>query len=54
MKAASVEATTTSENAPGRFIIRREGNARNRPSDRVPEKMKIVRFFGGQLCGTKS
>ena len=25
-----------------------------RPSDRVLEKMKIVRFFGGKLCGTKS
>ena len=27
----------------------------NRPSGRVREKMKIVRFnFGGELCGTKS
>ena len=27
----------------------------SRPSERVREKkMKIVRFFGGELCGTKS
>ena len=30
MKGASVEGTTTPENAPGHFIIRREGNARKR------------------------
>ena len=56
MKAASVEATTTPENAPGHFIIRREGNARKteeRPQV-IERRRPSILTINSRFCDNKT